>query len=47
VRPQGRASGEVDAMIAGIAAANGLIVVTRNIDDFEPFGVEVFNPWAS
>lgn len=34
-----------DAFIAGIAAVNGLTVVTRNVDDFERFGVPVLNPW--
>jgi predicted nucleic acid-binding protein len=42
----GRASGEVDALIAGIADVNGLIVVTRDVDDFTPFGVETLNPWS-
>lgn len=34
-----------DAMIAAIAIANNLIVVTRNITDFRPFGVKLFNPF--
>ena len=34
---------ERDAMIASIAEANGLIVVTRNIKDFKM--VKVINPW--
>lgn len=42
----GVAAGEVDAMIAGIAHAHGLIVVTRNVDDFASFGVDVLNPWT-
>lgn len=34
-----------DALIAAIAAANGMIVVTRNVKHFEPLGVPVINPW--
>ena len=34
-----------DALIAASALAHGLIVVTRNVDDFKPTGAEVFNPW--
>ena len=34
-----------DAMIAAIATVNGLTVVTRNIADFAPFGVNVLNPF--
>ena len=37
----------VDALIAGIARANALTVATRNVADFRPFNVEVFNPWTS
>lgn len=35
-----------DAMIAATARVLRLIVVTRNGRDFEPFNVEVFNPFA-
>jgi toxin FitB len=44
---QGR-SGDVieDAMIAATADINGLIVVTRNIRDFEGMGVKVFDPFG-
>ncbi len=34
-----------DAMIAAIAKVHGLTVVTRNVTDFAPFGVEVLNPF--
>ncbi len=34
-----------DAMIAAVAAANELVVATRNQRDFDRFGVTVFNPW--
>lgn len=35
----------MDAMIAATAIVNGLTVATRNVRDFEQFGVEVFNPF--
>lgn len=35
-----------DAMIAATARVLRLTVVTRNIRDFEPFKVEVFNPFG-
>ncbi len=38
---------EHDALIAATALTHGLIVVTRNLVDFEPMGVEVFNPWEA
>jgi hypothetical protein len=37
---------ERDALIAATALVHGLTVVTRNVDDFEPTGVALFNPWA-
>jgi len=35
-----------DAMIAATAQVNNLTVVTRNVVDFEPFGVALFNPFG-
>ena len=35
-----------DALIAATALVRGLTVVTRNVDDFEPFGVSLINPFA-
>jgi toxin FitB len=35
-----------DAMIAATAVTHDLTVVTRNIRDFEVFGVRTFNPFA-
>jgi toxin FitB len=36
-----------DALIAATALVRGLSVVTRNVDDFEPFGVPLLNPFAN
>ncbi len=33
-----------DAVIAGIAAAHDLIVITRNGKHFRPFGIRVASP---
>ncbi len=34
-----------DAMIAATAEVHGLTVVTRNVRDFVPFGVQTLNPF--
>jgi predicted nucleic acid-binding protein len=34
-----------DAMIAAVAVVHRLIVVTRNVKDFQSFGVQVLNPF--
>ena len=36
---------ERDALVAATALTHGLTVVTHNVDDFEPTGVAVLNPW--
>jgi predicted nucleic acid-binding protein len=36
---------ERDALIAATALVHGMTVVTRNVDDFKPTGVEILNPW--
>ena len=35
-----------DALIAATAAVHGLTVVTRNLRDFEPFGVPTLDPFV-
>jgi hypothetical protein len=35
-----------DSLIAAAVFARGLTVVTRNVRDFVPLGVPVFNPWT-
>ncbi len=34
-----------DGMIAAVAAVHRLIVVTRNVKDFNPFRVKIINPF--
>ncbi|MEE9451571.1 MAG: type II toxin-antitoxin system VapC family toxin [Gammaproteobacteria bacterium] len=34
-----------DAIIAATALVHGMTVVTRNVHDFKPTGVEILNPW--
>ncbi len=34
-----------DALIVATALVHGMVVVTRNISDFEPTGVKTLNPW--
>ena len=41
----GRPLSVPDGMIAATAFENGLVVVTRNVKDFEGLGVPLFNPW--
>lgn len=36
---------ERDVLIAATALSLNLVVVTRNVSDFQPLGVEVLNPW--
>jgi len=36
---------ERDALIAATALVNRLTVVTRNVADFQPMGVDLLNPW--
>jgi len=36
-----------DAMIAATAQVHDLIVATRNVRDFDPFGVRTFNPFVA
>ena len=36
---------ERDALIAATALVHRMRVVTRNVVDFQPMGVELLNPW--
>jgi toxin FitB len=37
----------IDALIAATARVHGLTMVTRNVEDFEPAGIPVLNPFAA
>ena len=37
---------ERDALIAATALVHGMVVVTGNVADFQPTGVEVIDPWV-
>lgn len=39
--------GERDALITATALVHGMTVATRNVADFQPTGVAIFNPWES
>lgn len=34
-----------DALIAATALVHNMTVITRNVADFKPTGVQIFNPW--
>lgn len=38
---------ERDALIAATALVHGMTLVTRNVADFQPMGVPLFDPWAA
>lgn len=46
-RKRGRPPGIIDAQIAAIARARGMVVATRNTKDFEYCEIEIVNPWSS
>jgi predicted nucleic acid-binding protein len=45
-RRQGRPLSGADAQIAGIAAAHGAGIATRDVTDFTDCGLTVHDPWA-
>jgi toxin FitB len=45
-RGRGREPGLADMLIAATARVHGLTVLTRNVRDFEGFGIEVVDPFA-
>jgi len=44
-RAAGRPISQFDGQIAAIARAQGAVMATRNVSDFEGCGVEVIDPW--
>lgn len=44
---KGGPSSTIDGLIAAIARANGMMLVTRNESDFEACDIPMFNPWGS
>ncbi|MCR4465565.1 type II toxin-antitoxin system VapC family toxin [Burkholderia sp. SCN-KJ] len=45
-RAMGRTMAPADGFIAATAAANGLIVATRDVAPFEAAGLRVIDPWV-
>ena len=43
---RGRGLSAMDGLIAATALAKGLVLVTRNVSDFESLGIELLNPWS-
>jgi len=43
----GRSGSFADGLIAATALDRGLTLVSRNVTDFEPFGVSLLNPWTA
>ena len=41
----GREVAMTDGLIAATARHHGLQVMTRNVDDFTPTGIQIVNPW--
>lgn len=44
---KGRTASMADAQIAAICRTHGAPIATRNVKDFEFFGIEVINPWET
>jgi predicted nucleic acid-binding protein len=44
---KGLAMPSIDSLIAAIAYAHNLVLVTRNVDDFETSDLPIKNPWSS
>ena len=42
-----RPRGDIDGLIAATAIVHDLILVTRNVKDFEDIAVSLINPWSS
>ncbi|WP_273793848.1 type II toxin-antitoxin system VapC family toxin [Brucella anthropi] len=42
---RGRGLSSMDGLIGATAIAQGLTLATRNIKDFDGFGIDLYNPW--
>lgn len=42
-----RPRGDIDGLMAATAIINDLVLVTRNVRDFDDTGVSLINPWQS
>lgn len=45
LKAKGRPRPVVDSVLGATALTHGLILVTRNVRDYQDMGVTVFNPW--
>lgn len=41
-----RPRGDIDGLIAATAIVHDLILVTRNVNDFEDMAISLINPWS-
>ncbi len=46
IEKSGQTLALMDSLIIATALQNSLIIVTRNVSDFVPSGVQVINPWG-
>ncbi|QPC86159.1 PIN domain-containing protein [Mesorhizobium sp. NBSH29] len=46
-KQRGRGLSSMDGLIAATAFSNNLTLATRNIKDFDGFGLKLFDPWAA
>lgn len=47
LRRNGVATSVADGLIAATALFHGMTLATRNVADFDPFGVRIVDPWKS
>jgi toxin FitB len=47
LKAKGRPRPVVDAVLAAIAFCHDLVLVTRNVRDYEDLGVTILNPWEA
>ena len=45
LRTKGRPRPVVDAVLAATAFKHDLVLVTRNVRDYEDLGITILNPW--